>query len=210
MTTPFILIHQRVLIFVIFVILTFFVFIIYLKYDVLFTAPVIQNGDDNFMKPLFSWSFFFLLVICVGGCTKNKFVPTEYIEGIVTLDGEIVPEGTTVSFIPATPGVGEPAAGFTNKDGLYKLTSASGASEKGALEGDYRITVSKMEVTSYDGENYGETNAKAPKDPVTGAVMLSTSKHLLPEVYAQIAKTPLTYTVVKGKQTHNIELQSKP
>jgi len=160
------------------------------------------------MKHLFIWGSCFFFLFFVGGCSKSKFVPTEYVEGIVTLDGEAVPEGTSVTFHP-TGGSGEPAGGLTNKDGLYKLTSASGAPEKGALEGDYKIVVHKKDIVSYAGEEYGEIRADAPRDSY-GNPMMSTSHDVLPVVYSQVSRTPLSYTVVKGKQTHNIELQSNP
>ncbi|MCL2348097.1 MAG: hypothetical protein FWC50_07520 [Planctomycetaceae bacterium] len=129
---------------------------------------------------------------------------TEFVEGVVTLDGNPVPEGTTVTFSPVTTGKGEPALGRTDKDGHYTLTSATGAPEKGALAGDYKIT-----VTKYDQTFFEKDDPKAPVDSY-GNRQTSTSKLVLPVPYSEFRRTPLTYTVVEGKQTHNIELKSKP
>jgi len=143
---------------------------------------------------------FGLLFFGVAGCKKNKFVKTEYVEGVVKLNGEIVPEGTNVYFHPAKEGVELPAHGRTDANGVYKLTSADGAFEKGAVEGDYKITVSRVENTVYDKDD-----PKAPRNSY-GNVQTTVGKETMPQQYAELAKTPLTYTVVKGKQTKDIDL----
>jgi len=144
------------------------------------------------------------MIIVATGCNKSKFLKTEYVEGIVRLDGEIVPEGTEVMFSPVVEGKGMPAIGRTDKSGLYTLSSTDGVPGKGAVEGDYKITVKYYEVTEYE-----EGDPRAPRDSY-GNAQLSTSKLVTPPVYSQIMRTPLTYTVVKGKQTHDLDLVSKP
>ena len=145
---------------------------------------------------------FGLLFFGVAGCKKSKFVKTEYVEGVVKLDGEIVPEGTNVYFHSTKEG-GLPAHGKTDANGVYKLTSADGASEKGAVEGDYKIVVSRVENTIYQ-----EGDPKAPRNSY-GNLLTAVGKETMPQQYSTLAKTPLTYTVVPGKQTHDIDLVSK-
>jgi len=145
---------------------------------------------------------FGLLFFGIAGCKKSKFVKTEYVEGIVKLNGEIVPEGTDVFFHSTKVG-GLPAHGKTDANGVYTLTSADGAPGKGAVEGDYKITVSRVDVTVY-----AQGDPRAPRDSY-GNTLTSTGKETMPEQYSQLAKTPLTYTVVPGKQTHDIDLVSK-
>ena len=157
------------------------------------------------MKQILVLSVCALILFGATGCgEKVKGVKTEYIDGVVKLDGKIVPEGTSVRFLPVTEGKGEPAGGYTDKNGVYKLSSNSGAPEKGALEGEYKIVLSKMETTEYE-----EGDPKAPRDN-RGDQMLSTSKEILPKIYTDKKTTPLTYTVVKGKQKFDLELSSTP
>ena len=59
-----------------------------------------------------------MALIYVAGCEKNKFVKTEFVEGIVTLDGQPVAEAA-VLFNPVTTGKGDPALGHTDADGHY-------------------------------------------------------------------------------------------
>ena len=157
------------------------------------------------MKRFFVVCACLLFFLCATGCgNKARGVKTEYVEGVVKLDGAIVPEGTSVRFLPVTEGKGEPAGGFTDMNGVYRLSSVNGAPEKGAVEGEYKIVLSQVIPTA----NYDENDPKAPKD-ARGNVIIPT-KELMPQSYTQKRSTPLTYTVVQGKQTHDIELSSKP
>ncbi|MDR1384079.1 MAG: hypothetical protein LBJ67_09575 [Planctomycetaceae bacterium] len=126
---------------------------------------------------------------------------TEYVEGIVTLDGEIL-SNTTITFNPVG-GTGEAASGYTGEKGVYTLTSVNGDDKKGALEGEYKITLSKVKVTEFK-----EGDPKVPKDH-RGIPYYVQQKELIPKIYTKINSTPLTYSVVKGKQKHDIELKSK-
>jgi len=159
----------------------------------------------NLMKQIFIGSVCLAALLFFVGCgPKGKGLKTEYVEGVVTLDGTPVPEGTSVRFIPATSGTGEAAGGVTDKNGVYTLSSVNGDPGKGALQGDYKIIVSKQEISA----QYEENDPKAPKDE-RGNQILTQHKETLPKVYTQARTTPLTYTVVEGKQKHDIELKSK-
>lgn len=146
----------------------------------------------------------FVLLLCATGCpARGKGLQTEYVEGLVTLDGVPLP-GATVIFSP-TGTTGEMASGTSDAQGIYKLSSSNGDAGKGAVAGEYAVSVKKVEVT-----NFEEGDPKAPKDPVTGQPLSSSEKLITDPVYQRSATTPLKYTVNPGKNEINLELKSNP
>ena len=143
-------------------------------------------------------------VLFIAGCGKEAGIKTEFVEGVVTLDGTPIGKGCSVRFIPVTEGKGEAAGGFTDEKSVYTLSSMNGAPGKGAVEGEYKIVLTKRDTTEF-----AEGDPKAPKDD-RGNSVLSISNETLHQSYTLPKTTPLTYTVVKGKQKHDIELVSKP
>jgi hypothetical protein len=142
----------------------------------------------------------FILFVLLFGCrdSKTSDLNTQYVEGIVTLDGTPV-IGAHVQFIPKSEGVGQEAGGVSGKNGLYKLSSLSGDPGKGALEGEYLVTVAKNEAI------------KLPKpriNPNTGDEETHETKSVLPEIYRNKTKTPISVTVVRGKNKIDIKLKS--
>jgi hypothetical protein len=57
------------------------------------------------------------VVVASTGCGGQPTLQTEYVEGVVTLDGQPV-EGATVTFVPVAEGQGAPATGMTNAQGV--------------------------------------------------------------------------------------------
>lgn len=124
------------------------------------------------------------------------------IEGTITYKGEPV-SGAIVSFQPSTS-EGESASGRTDVSGKFTLTSSHAADGgRGALPGDYVITVVRRETPPPDPDeeayNKGEIdystlqarqNARPPAAPL---------KSLIPEKYAKGSSSGLKATVVKGK-----------
>ena len=141
--------------------------------------------------------FAFLLA---SGCGDGRKFPSQYVEGIVTLDNEPL-DRSRVSFIPLDQENGNQASAMTDRAGKFKLTSNSGEPGKGALVGDYKVTVSKIQVTNLD------TPKRIPGTQIT---VTSESKQLLPAIYADKEKTPFAATVKKGKNSFTFDLQSKP
>ena len=145
--------------------------------------------------------FFFLLITVAF--TGGGGLRVEYVEGTVTLDGEPVAEAS-VTFVPTSesPTI-ETAMGMTNERGLYKLTSMNGKPQAGAVEGEYKILVSKIEAKSLSTEaEYGTS---------FGYSVPYTQTHLLPDVYRDPEKTPFKATVKRGRNTNvNFELKSAP
>ena len=152
-------------------------------------------------------SIFWLLLVgslmFVGCGPKGRSLQVEYVEGIITLDGQLVSEAS-VTFIPKNEGDGtEAAGGYSNESGVYKLTSMNGDPEKGAIAGEYLVTISKIEVND---PTAGLSEAEAAK--LSGVA--STQTQLLPKIYQDRKNTPLSFTVNKGKNKINIELKSNP
>lgn len=157
------------------------------------------------MKKSVSLLVCFSLVILVVGCQpKGRGLKVEYVEGVVTLDGTPVSDAS-VEFLPVQSGSGEAAGGFTNAQGVYKLSSMNGDPEKGAIAGDYNVTVRKIEATSYLNDD-GTFKPGAPKDS-TGQLISTVQKDILPAVYKDRNKTPVQLTVAPGNNKLNIELK---
>jgi hypothetical protein len=169
-----------------------------------------------------------LLLSLLIGCSGSS--PTEKVSGVVTLDGTPV-EAAAVTFVPDDPATGKSAAGITDKDGKFTLTTFVGGD--GALPGSYKIQVSKYETPDGGHNPYGaqpaEEPAPAPNRPMTeeeerenmqkgytaaaagpkGPTRAEAAKNNLPAKYASIATSGLAYTVVKGDNNVPLELQKK-
>lgn len=137
------------------------------------------------------------LTVLVCGCSGGggNFVKTEFVEGVVTLDGAPL-DGALVTFSPTAPD-GMTAMGYANDKGVYKLTAVGGAPEKGAVAGDYKVTVLKVAVT---------TVMKPPIYPGEPEREEGTQTAVTPERYLKADTTPLTATVAKGKNKIDFKL----
>ena len=63
------------------------------------------------------------IMFASAGCGSGaKGVKTDAVEGLVTLDGQPVPDAT-VTFVPVQDGVGASAAGRSDAEGKYRLTA---------------------------------------------------------------------------------------
>ncbi|MDR2115878.1 MAG: DUF4198 domain-containing protein [Planctomycetaceae bacterium] len=149
------------------------------------------------MKKLFLVFFSCCLIsFIVSGCDNN--IDTNYVEGVVKLDGQPLP-GASVTFIPVAEN-GESAGGFSDDSGLYRLTSTYGKGGKGALTGDYIVIVTKSKSVPLE-------------KPITyddGSVTTETTEHILPAIYRDRTKSPLKFSVVEGKNRFDIDLSAKP
>ncbi|MCL2347621.1 MAG: DUF4198 domain-containing protein [Planctomycetaceae bacterium] len=145
--------------------------------------------------------FLFLLVFVLGCYPSGRNFPSQFVEGIVTLDGKPVPKAI-VTFQPKTPTKeSDVATGSTDNNGRFTLTSSNGDPGKGALEGDYIVLVSLLKVTPLD---------KPVKVPGTPIMTTTEVKQLLPTIYQDKTKTPLAATVKKRKNKFTFELKSNP
>jgi hypothetical protein len=142
------------------------------------------------------FSICFLISFVVSGCGRT--IDTNYVEGVVKLDGQPL-SGASVTFIPVAEN-GESAGGFSDDNGKYRLTSTYGDGGKGAFAGDYIVTVTKSKTVTLE----------KPIKHDDGSVTTETTEHILPAIYRDRTKSPLKFTVVKGKNKFDIDLSAKP
>jgi len=144
-----------------------------------------------------------LLVLVLAGCSDPDARYSK-VEGTITYNGAPLADAT-VSFAP-TSSEGEYASGLTDASGKFMLTSAGAIDGgRGALPGDYTVTVSKMEAAvDKDQEDldsgkitYDEYQAKmAARGSYASA---PAAKSLIPQKYGSGSSSGLTATVEKGK-----------
>jgi hypothetical protein len=124
--------------------------------------------------------------VFVAGCGP-KGPDVQFVEGVVTLDGKPL-DGATVTFA-AVDKTGIPAAGKTDADGRFRLNATQGKKYgKGTVVGDYVVTVQKL---------FWPEKAVEPD-------------HITPLVYENSKDSPLRATIVKGRNTFEFALTSKP
>ncbi len=138
-------------------------------------------------------------LVVMSGCgtnaPKREGPPTYPVSGTVTQGGTSV-TGATVRFEPADGSKG--ATGRTDDQGEYTLSTF--AAGDGALAGDYRVTVVKME-----GEG---AQAVSEDDPnYTGEEKDVEMKNVLPEKYSNVETSELTATVTEGTNTFDFPLE---
>jgi len=144
---------------------------------------------------IFGLSF---LVSLSAGCGSDFCV----VSGKVTIDDLPAP-GITVLFSPKTEGVGHPAVGVTDDDGVYKLQTASGKADGGTTQGKYVVTFSKLEST-WDGRSYYTNTSTNEKEKDYR------SHESLPQVYVSEKTTPFSASVGKKENIFDFDLKSKP
>ena len=142
------------------------------------------------------------LLAIAAGCAK---VPkTVKVDGTVTLDGKPL-SGATVTFVPEALD-GHPAAGRTDMNGEFDLTTFSSAD--GAMPGSYKVVVTRSEPDKQtEGKNPMEMSdkekaaffmkmspdGKAKEGPKKSGVSV-------PAVYGDASTTPLKQIVpAEGK-----------
>lgn len=93
-----------------------------------------------------------LALLALAGC-GGEF-PTAAISGVVTLDGEALPNAS-VYFQPQrrsdNPIVGPPSMGVTDESGRFTLRTTEGAN--GAVVGEHVVSISTLETRMVDPQN---------------------------------------------------------
>jgi len=169
------------------------------------------------MCPQKHWAWPALLAVCVCfvlGCSPSggETIDTEYVEGIVTLDGQPV-EGATVTFMPVTQGQGVSAVGKSDAEGKVKLTAVGAGAGKtgeagaGTVEGEYYVGVIKTEaedeLTEEEAEEQGVELPEQTGPPTEGKIT-----YIVPKKYGDPKTSGIKVTVKKGENTVPIELTS--
>ena len=108
------------------------------------------------------------------GCGPSN-PPTYKVSGVVKLDGKPVP-GATISFVPDSGTEAQPAAGISDNEGKYALTTF--ASGDGAMKGMYLVTVLKVQTEA------GQSPYDAYKEPEKKEEPTSDKEQTLDDMYS--------------------------
>lgn len=150
------------------------------------------------------------IVTLVGCSSKGTSVKTQPVKGLVTLDGTPV-AGANVTFVPATAGQGMSAAGYTDENGIYKLTAmatgdATAEAGAGTLPGDYVVSISKTVADTPMSEEEAEEKGVKYTPPAVGKG--PTVENVIPTKYKIPKTSGLTATVKEGENDIPFELSS--
>lgn len=139
-------------------------------------------------------------LICIAGCSGSKGPATSPVTGTVTYNGLPV-ESATVVFAP--PSGGRPATAISDAQGKYALSTFG--NQDGAIPGEYKVSVTKTVTEGQAPElTYEQMNELQTRgEPIPSAV----TKNVLPEKYASIATTDLSFTVKSGANDILLELK---
>lgn len=126
-----------------------------------------------------------LLSGCGGGAKipKDRPVPTK-VSGIVSMNGAPV-EGATVTLHPTGKGYG--AFGTSDANGKFVLSTFGNGD--GAVSGDYKVSVKKLDIPS-DAPQPSPGDPGYDPDPKPPA-----PKQLLPDRFADFTKSGLTANI---------------
>ena len=154
------------------------------------------------------------VVVCLAamvGCGGQPTLSTEYVEGVVTVDGQPVPEAT-VTFVPVVEGQGAPATGMTNAQGVYKLTATvtgevAAKAEAGTLPGEYHVGVMKNVIETPMSQEEAE-EAGVEYNPVDEYAEPKIT-YEVPQKYNNPRESGLKVTVQAGQNNIPLELTSE-
>lgn len=135
------------------------------------------------------------LPACGGGAIK-----TEGVSGVVTLDGEPLPNAT-VYFTPVDKTSGaQQSVGRTNEAGEYKLQTLLGKADAGTTPGDYVVTIDCVDEVATGGTTTNDDGEEVPEMEEIQRV---------PSRYLNGETSGLKATVVKGSNTFDFALTSE-
>lgn len=151
---------------------------------------------------------FAILLGVSSGCGK-KGPPTQYIEGVVTLDGKPV-EKALVGFIPTqSADMSNPnnlnvpliATGNSDADGKFRISAVQGGKiGRGTTVGEYRVMIVKKEMTNIPVGQKGK-----PTPVMKGPPKF---RYVVPKVFEDPNKSGIVVTVKKGTNKFDFALKS--
>jgi hypothetical protein len=145
------------------------------------------------------------VAFALAGCSSSGQPPTYPVKGTVTMKGQPVTSATVV-FVPPEGASYQAATGITDSSGHFELSTFTG--DDGAQAGDYNIKVSKFDsreptkeeqrnYLSYEEEQKLQFGDDLPTPP---------ARNLLPPKYNNEATSGFTFTVNKGQNTVELNL----
>ncbi|MDR2643417.1 MAG: hypothetical protein LBC74_11560 [Planctomycetaceae bacterium] len=141
---------------------------------------------------------FIILLLCVfgygHGCGQNNPYSTNYVEGVVFVDG-LPMEGVNVTFSPRQP-QGYSAGGVTDAAGKFKLTTGGAPVNSGALSGEYNVTFRKVQVkeTTFEESQAGKQ---------------TTETYLIPAKYGDVQTSEISPVTVEKGNKNSFEFHLK-
>lgn len=151
------------------------------------------------------------LVAATMGCGGQRTVP---IQAVFLYDGEpLADAGVSFVRVADSESPGRPAFGSTDSEGRAALTTYE--RNDGVPPGEYRVVVLKppKQVAVQQAPEVNDLQSMVRASSMAYAGPSARPDHrrtVLPEVYADPGKTPLTCTVVPGQLEHRFELSSSP
>jgi hypothetical protein len=133
--------------------------------------------------------------LVLSGCSKGGAPPIVPAEGVVLLNGQPL-ANALVSFVPNVPDLGYEyvAVGTTDENGRFQLTCKG---QPGACASENRVTV--VDAPIPEGTR-GNQTAEA-------RYYAGLKNRPIPDLYANVAKTPLSVTVTAGQTDYKVELK---
>jgi len=132
--------------------------------------------------------------VCAAGCGPSKATGT--VAGKISYKGETL-GGGRIDFM--TPDGNWANSSGIGEDGTYRIVDVP--------VGTVKITIETKSVQALSGKG-PPGKFTPPKDTPAPPQFSKGGKYVkIPEIYADRDKTPLTYEVTKGTQTHDIELK---
>jgi hypothetical protein len=148
------------------------------------------------------YSSLLIALLLTPGCSQDDGLPdTTPVRGTVTYQGKPV-AGAVVTFLTSGPTTSPPATGTTTADGTFELTTFKNSD--GAVPGSYLVGVSKFETVGLDPNADDSMEAAAARANAPPPQ----TRSLLPEKYADPARSGLTFEVKEGETNeYKIELR---
>lgn len=148
------------------------------------------------MRLFFGLRIFLIFCASVAafGCGGGPRRPVvQYVEGVVTLDGEPV-DSANVTFVPQVAGEGLVASGLTDAQGRYRLSSLGGGLVgAGASAGVYDVTIEKVvDIRPPPTESEAGGGRARPPRP-------EDFLRVVPEPYGNASTSGISVIVRKGR-----------
>jgi hypothetical protein len=129
---------------------------------------------------------------CVIGCGSKNPLGVVKVTGKVTMDGQPV-SGAQITFIPKSGGSGTLCGATTDSEGVYSLMTPSAGEAKGAVPGEYEITIIKITQEASPEDSIPSEERTTPTSQAPPKII----KHL-PMKYEKTSTSGLSETVAKG------------
>ncbi len=153
-------------------------------------------------------TFFLLLVFVlsisfIAGCGPKE--KRSGVSGSVTMDGKPV-DGAQITFTPKAGNPSNEAYGQTDASGKYTLRGLIGGEKAGVLAGEYKVTIIKR-ISVDSGKKTPDLYPDEKGNTKMVSVMVE--KDMLPIIYGDLEKTPLSASVADANAVIDFKLDSK-